>query len=46
MGRDHVLVLRDPTEAGYATIRIYRRGERLSPLAFPDLTLTVDDVLG
>ena len=46
LGRDHVLVHRDPTESGYATTRIYRRGEQLSPLAFPELVLAVDDILG
>ena len=46
VGRDHVLVLRDPIEAGHSTTRIYRRGERLSPLAFPNLSLAVDDILG
>ena len=46
VGRDHVLVLRDPTETGYATTRVYRRGEQLSPLAFPNLVIRVDDILG
>jgi Uma2 family endonuclease len=36
----------DPTPDGYRTTRIYRRGESLSPLAFPDLLIAVDDVLG
>jgi Uma2 family endonuclease len=36
----------DPTPDGYGTTRIYRRGESLSPLAFPDLTIAVDDILG
>ncbi len=46
IGRGHLLVHREPTEDGYATTRVYRRGERVSPLAFPDLTLAVDDILG
>ena len=46
VGRDHVLVLRDPTDAGYATTRVYRRGEQISPLAFRDLALSVDELLG
>ena len=46
VGRDHLLVHRDPTDAGYATTRVYRRGERISPLAFPDLVIRVDDILG
>jgi Uma2 family endonuclease len=36
----------DPTADGYGTTRVYRRGEALSPLAFPDLTIAVNDVLG
>jgi Uma2 family endonuclease len=36
----------DPTPDGYRTTRIYRRGESLSPLAFPDLMIAVDDILG
>jgi len=39
-------VHREPTNAGYGDVRVLRRGERLSPLAFPDLTLTVDELLG
>ena len=46
VGRDHVLVLRDPTETGYATPRVYRRGESISPLALPDLALAVNEILG
>lgn len=36
----------DPTPTGYSTTRVYRRGESLSPLAFPELMIAVDDVLG
>ena len=46
VGREHVLVLRDPTPGGYATTRVYRRGEQVSPLAFPDLSLSIDEILG
>ena len=46
VGREHVLVHRDPTPGGYATTRVYLRGEQLSPLAFPDLTLSIDEILG
>lgn len=46
VGRDHILVHREPTESGYATTRIYRRGEQVRPLAFPDLAFSVDDILG
>ncbi len=36
----------DPTADGYSTTRVYRRGESLSPLAFPNLVIAVNDVLG
>jgi Uma2 family endonuclease len=36
----------DPTATGYGTTRVYRRGESLSPLAFPNLIIAVNDVLG
>jgi len=44
--REEVVVGRDPSPEGYRTLRIARRGETLSPLAFPDLTLSVDEILG
>ncbi|HEV8676741.1 MAG TPA: Uma2 family endonuclease [Methylomirabilota bacterium] len=31
---------------GYRDVRTARRGERLTPTAFPDLNLSVDDILG
>jgi Uma2 family endonuclease len=37
---------RVPGAHGYADVRTARRGERVSPLAFPDVALRVDDVLG
>lgn len=46
LNRDRITRHRNPTPRGYATTRVYRRGERLSPLAFPDLKIAVDDVLG
>jgi hypothetical protein len=36
----------DPAEDGYGTTRVYRRGEALSPLAFPELMIAVNDILG
>ena len=41
-----VEVHREPGAAGYRDVRTLRRGETLAPLAFPDLTLGVGDVLG
>lgn len=42
---DQVEVLREPVDGLYRTRRIYRRGETISPLARPEATLTVDDLL-
>lgn len=36
----------DPGSNGYQTVRTVRRGERLSPLAFPELSLTAEEILG
>jgi Uma2 family endonuclease len=43
--QDHLLVHWDPSPAGYGTMRILRRGETIRPSAFPDLELTVDEIL-
>jgi Uma2 family endonuclease len=43
---DRLVVNRDPTPRGYATTRILSRGESISPLAFPEITITVDELLG
>jgi len=41
-----LLVHRDPSPQGYRDVKILHRGERLSPLAFPDLVIEVDALLG
>ncbi|MFN8633975.1 MAG: Uma2 family endonuclease [Chloroflexota bacterium] len=46
LNHDRVIRHLDPTPTGYAHTRIFRRGESLSPLAFPDLSISVDDILG
>jgi Uma2 family endonuclease len=46
LARATVRAYRDPTPTGYRTARTYRRGERLAPLAFPDLQLAVADIVG
>jgi Uma2 family endonuclease len=46
LNHDRVTLFRDPTPNGYATTRVARRGESISPLAFPDLTIAVADILG
>ena len=43
---DRLVVHRDPTRGGYASIRTLARGETISPLAFPDVAFTVDEILG
>ena len=46
LNRDLITRHLDPTTGGYTTTRVFRRGESLSPLAFPNLVIAVDDVLG
>jgi Uma2 family endonuclease len=46
LNREWVTRYLQPTPTGYATTRIYRRGESLSPLAFPNLLVPVNDILG
>ena len=41
----HVTVHRQPEGNAYQQITVYERGASLSPLAFPDLRLTVDAIL-
>ncbi len=43
---DRLLVHREPGPRGYAAVQILGRGESISPLAFPDLAFTVDELLG
>jgi Uma2 family endonuclease len=43
---DAVEIFREPSGRGYRVQDIRRRGQQLAPAAFPDLRLTVDDVLG
>jgi len=40
-----VEIYRDPAPNGYREIRVARRGDRLTPLALPDVALSVDDIL-
>jgi hypothetical protein len=39
-------VYRAPSPEGYQQVRTLRQGERLSPQAFPELSVTVDELLG
>ncbi|MBI3926865.1 MAG: hypothetical protein HY319_15115 [Armatimonadetes bacterium] len=35
----------DPTPSGYRTARVFRRGERVAPSAFPDRAIAISDIL-
>lgn len=41
-----VTVFREPTADGYQVVQVLRRGDSIRPLAFPDVAVTVDEVLG
>jgi Uma2 family endonuclease len=43
---DRVVVYREPTTDGYASVVSLTRGETITPLAFPDVTFTTDEILG
>lgn len=41
-----ITVYRQPTENGYSEIKTFQRGENLDILAFPEIKITVDSILG
>ena len=41
-----VAVFREPTPRGYRLVTPMRRGDSVRPLAFPDVEIAVDDLLG
>ena len=43
---ERIDVHREPLRDDYGVVRTVRRGESLTCLAFPDITITVDEVLG
>lgn len=43
---DRLVVFRDPAARGYARSRILGHGESIGPLAFPEILLSVDEILG
>jgi len=43
---DRVEVYRAPTADGYQQLVRLERGQRVAPLAFADLLVTVEDLLG
>jgi Uma2 family endonuclease len=42
---DRVEVLRDAADGAYRTRKVYRRGEAITPLARPEASVAVDDLL-
>lgn len=46
LNREAIRAHREPTPKGYRLIEVHQRGDRISPSAFPDLSLGVDDILG
>jgi Uma2 family endonuclease len=43
---DLLLVYRDPGGSAYSTCLTFKHGESVSPLAFPDMVVSVDELLG
>ena len=43
---DRLVAHREPTARGYSAVRTLVRGESIAPLAFPENTFTVDELLG
>lgn len=46
LAADGIEVHRAPSPEGYRQSHAFRRGERLTPGAFPDLALAVEEVIG
>jgi Uma2 family endonuclease len=44
-GRGTICVYRRPSPQGYQEVREYRRGDLISPQAFPDVSFPVDSIL-
>lgn len=43
---DRFQVCREPAGSRYASVRVVPRGSTITPLCFPNMTVTADDVLG
>jgi Uma2 family endonuclease len=43
---DRIVVHREPTTDGYASVQTIGRGMTIRPLAFPDVEFTADEILG
>jgi Uma2 family endonuclease len=46
LSSDTLFVFRRPSPQGYQDVRTYRRGESVTPEAFPGVPFTVDEILG
>lgn len=46
LNSETVWVYRQPSPEGYRDVRPYRRGESISPEAFPETSFAVDEILG
>ena len=42
---NELVAYREPTDAWYASVNTYCRGDRISPFAFPDVNFAVTDLL-
>lgn len=45
LGDEQLLVFREPTSTGYASVQTLDRGDSVTLLVFPDLTVDVGDIL-
>jgi Uma2 family endonuclease len=43
---ERLVVHRDPSPEGFRSVVEYRSGDSIAPLAFPDIVLTVSEILG
>jgi Uma2 family endonuclease len=46
LNSETLFVYRRPSPEGYQDVRAYRRGESVAPEAFPQVSFTVDEILG
>lgn len=45
-GEDRIEVYREPRGGRYETVTMHERGSSVAPLAFPDMSVRVEDILG
>lgn len=46
LGRQQVTAFCQPSVEGYRSMQVHERGASLTPVALPDVTVTVDEILG